>query len=154
MTTSTKHHATEIIKSTVNRWMAEGVRYRDGGRDPRSGLDCWHGVFLLLYRACGIEIEDVVETIKEDNPSGDVAEISLAAYASVARRIDPKSARVGDVIVYPDGKRAHVAVCEDEHWAAHITDRQGVTRTRITDLLRIRKPRIYRYVGPGHQVFD
>ncbi len=110
-----------------------GVEYRNGGRDPNQGLDCF-GVVMLLLARCGVLIEDV-QGYPED---WDLAGLNLIIenFHRPWRAVE-KPYRAGDVLIvqWPNKDRpTHLAVVVDGMRVVHAVKTQRVCVWRISKI--------------------
>lgn len=126
-----------------------GVPYAHRGRDAAAGLDCW-GVVAELYRACGVEVPDLVAIEQDRTDDPEVLEYWLGAYAHLFAEVPRTELLPGDLLAL-QGIRdhwSHAAVVLDRTWSLHTTRTTGVIRQRTSTLVLL--PQLHsvrRWVG-------
>lgn len=93
-----------------------GIRYKDGGRDRREGLDCWGLARIVLARMDLKLPEDPAEALAGESTLGDVVTGAL---------------RAGDVLVIRTDEGQHVGVAIDPFQFIHTTRHSGSVIGRI-----------------------
>jgi len=91
--------------------LASGIRYKFGGTDPDSGLDCSAFIALLYKEAGGGELPRTALEISE-----------------VGARVEPQALQPGDLVFFRDAHRriAHVGVYVGDENFVHASRKHGV----------------------------
>ncbi len=145
----------EAWDRTIDDWMMKGVKHRYQGTDPRTGLDCFRGLTLILYRLAGIELPDRVKPLQDELGTHDVKYEAIESYRDLFVRIKQQELRIGDLIMFLFDGVTHVAVVIGDGWAVHISAGSGVARERVAALCRLNggAQTFMRYIGAGSDVF-
>lgn len=109
-----------------------GTPFVDGGRDPRTGLDCY-GLVLEVFRRHGLTLPDF--TVSCDDSPGIHAIVD--AERACFRRCEgtPPVPSVVVIKLLSDGLCNHTGVYVGDGEFLHIMRKRGVTRARLDDVV-------------------
>ena len=99
-----------------------GVPYKDNGRNPAEGLDCY-GLAIEVERRLGKKLIDVVY----ENHDIELSQ----RYVPLLNIRKSDSIREGSLLEIHVGNTLHVAVALDAYRMIHATTNQGVRISRI-----------------------
>ena len=135
--------------------MLDRVPYRYQGADPATGLDCWQGVVMGLYRLAGIDLPDYVRAEQARQGQRNIGHGITEQYRDFFCRVESGAAQVGDVATFVFTNDTHAGVMLDKVTVAHAMEKVGVCRSRLSSLRRQSVAfQLLRYHGPGADVFQ
>ena len=151
----TRDDVTRLWNATVDQWMLDCVPYRYQGSDPATGLDCFQGVVIGLYRIAGIDLPDYVHDEQVRQGQRNIGHGITEQYRDLFCRVESKPAQVGDVATFVFPHDTHAGVMLDQCIVAHAMETVGVCRSRLASLRRRSVGfQLLRYHGPGADVFQ
>ncbi len=109
-----------------------GTPFVDGGRDPKTGLDCW-GLFMIVMSRLGQDVPDYKISCFDSTEIGKAARHALATQW---QRTDQPGPGVGVVLEIdpekPDCKQ-HFGVCISKYKFVHTLRKTGCILSRTDD---------------------
>jgi len=109
-----------------------GIPFVDGGRDPRTGLDCW-GLALEVYRRHGITLPDYKAGCLDEVRIDGIVESSRPNWDRVERSAAPVPSLLA-IRVNNSHLVNHTGVYIGAGRFIHTLIRVGVTISRVDDL--------------------
>jgi len=133
----------------MNNGIAEkyiGCPFVDGGRDPKTGLDCY-GLVRVVCKDIGYDLPDY----EYDNKTESVFIEHFHEHVSPVSR---KDVQFGDLVVFNAvlGSSVHIGFMLDSNRFLHCTRPMGVITTKLTAQPFCRKIKgFYRFNGTKRQ---
>lgn len=109
-----------------------GTPFVDGGRDPRTGLDCW-GLFRIVMARLGQSVPDYTISCFDATEIGAAARRALATQWKKVDVATPGVGVVMDLDPALPGLNQHFGVCVNDTYFIHTLIKTGCILSRVND---------------------